>query len=203
MSTPKTHPTPPPGCHPIPEFLHQAIEAERQEWQAVKTGRLRQSPLFGFCRVLRARPEYGGLEAEAALAKVGADLKLCGTSLEELFPDCEDPVIYFAEGWKNTNLIGMLDRALCEADIEQACTGTLKSTKYTRFVLTAKHLQLRKGSEPFILSVDAFAKKMGVSKQMISIYRRQAEADCFLKMVVPGDHGSHRAARYIYIGQLY
>jgi hypothetical protein len=154
--------------------------------------------LFGFCRVLRGRPEFGGLEAKAALAKVRVTLKLHGTSLDELFPECDDTAIYFLSGWKHTDLIGLLIRAVRSADAEPQPSQHAVSAGYSRFCLICKHLQLVKGSEPFILAVETFAAILRVDRRTITRYKRQAEDEGLLKLASPANHLNHIAAQYKY-----
>lgn len=195
MLTPLSPPVP---DSELAQAIQDAIETERREWSAVKHGRRRQSPLFGFVRVLRQFPPCDGLTGQAVLNKVLATLKHTTTTLNELFPYTEDPAVDFLYAWRKSKMIGMFARAVSDADAQpRPITHTISPT-YTRFLRICQQLQRRKGAEPFILSVSTFAATLDVDRRTITRYKLQAEADGLLTMVSPGSRLTHTAGRYHY-----
>lgn len=183
---------------PMIEAICLAAEVERSEWRSVQHGRRKQSPLWAFCRELRQEPKLHDLEDKAALAKVRDALRQSGTSLDALWPDCDDPAIDFLAAWRHTDKIGSFAAALRAADSEPERIAHTISIGYSRFCGLCAQLQRRKGCEPIILSVEAFASALGVDRRTISRYKQQAEVDGLLVLVAPAEHRAHSAARYRY-----
>jgi len=186
----------------IIDEIYQAAAIERKEWSAVKHGRRKQSPLFAFCRELRRRSDFDGLNAKAALAKVRAALQQSTTTLDKLFADHEQVPMLMLRAWKmvKTCGIGKLDAAFRKADAEPQPKAHEVSPEYTRFVGACRHLQKLSGASPFILSIEIFAQKLGVSNRTVTNYKRQAAEDGLLLLVSEGSFKDHHAARYRYIG---
>jgi hypothetical protein len=193
-------PAPTQNYQALIEAIYHAVETERREWAAVKRGRRGQSQLFGFARELRKCSTFDSLDDKTALTLVCNQLKQAGSALDTEFSDCDDAAVSFVCAWRASDQCGLFERAVRAADAEPELIQHPLSPRYTRFIRICKHLQLAKGAEPFILDGRTFAQTLGVSKPMMTKYRRQAESDGLLRLVTPGNYLEHRSARCIYTG---
>jgi hypothetical protein len=187
------------GNQSLIEAIREAAKIEAREFRSVRKGRRSQSPLWAFCRELRADPQLHDLDGMAALTKVRDALRWSGTSLDALFPDCDDPAIDFLAAWRRTDKIGSFAAAVRAADNHPEPIAHTISIGYSRFCRVCAELQRRKGGEPIILAVAVFADALGVDRRTITRYKEQAEADGRLVLVAPAEHQAHRAARYRYV----
>jgi hypothetical protein len=188
----------------ISEELVDAVEIAVQAEYAAQDRRRhgeRSSPLFFFARELRL--VLDDFEESEAINLVGKILTMRHHQPRDpwaaAFPDCPvDPAVAFAE---NLRLIrfpsGMFDHAVALAKSRPLPVDEI-SRGYALFKVLCQVLQELHGNQPFILSVERFAKALGVCRESITYYKRRGIEKGWLQ-VVSAPIPRKRAGRYRFI----
>jgi hypothetical protein len=167
------------------DAVEMAVQAEYAAQDRRRHGE-RSSPLFFFARELRL--VLDDFEESEAINLVGKILTMRHPQARDpwaaAFPDCPvDLAVAFAE---NLRLIrfpsGMFNHAVALAK-----SRPLPAEEITRgfalFKVLCQVLQEQHGNQPFILSVERFAKALGVCRESITHYKQRARREGWLQLV--------------------
>ena len=163
----------------LTELVEEASEVEDDAWDRVMATEIRRSPMFEFCRVLKADPMTCGWSDQQAAKYVDKVLGWLHPDGDdpwaEAFPRYDDALGSFLENW-NVVLFpaGAFDRAVAMANARPLRPAGTWSGGYCRFYSLCAYLQRLAGDEPIIVPVVTFGEALGVSAQMVTMYRRTA-----------------------------
>jgi hypothetical protein len=77
------------------------------------------------------------------------------------------------------------------------------SSTYVRFISIAGHLQRQRPGQPIKLPVARLAQELGVTPQMVSLYRKFAQDEGLLKLVHEHDQAARRATEFTFALELF
>ena len=172
------------------ELVEAAIGEEVCVWEHVKAGHLKRSPMFEFCRVLKACGQLIDRDEQEAAELIEEVLGMRNPDASdpwaEEFPYYDDPQASFLANWNVVAFpTGMFDRAVALAKVYSVRPSGAASEGYCRFLSLCAALQRLVGKESIIVSVTKFAGALGVSAQTISTYRKLATRAGYLLQVEP------------------
>jgi hypothetical protein len=194
-----------PSSLPFAEYLARAIDEWRRvlgegllpAWQA------EVSPLFHFCRLVKAHPDMEAVTARQALKRVEQVLRGWRGGIPEGRKGMgdweawfgvarEDAQVEILDAWDKVRYLPgqtPLDNALRSA---RECPLVLRDEEtarradgYPLFVSVAGWLQVAMGDRAIMLPVELLAKALGVKPMTVSRYRRWAVEDGYLHEVRP------------------
>jgi len=205
---------------PLRDYLRRAAERSGAEVEKYRNSPVQseyRSPAFMFARALKARPEFSGLDAEAATTRVDREL-------DEMFPDhpapwvalglpdmdtreekAMDPRMDFLGVWDSVrtpfDLDTVVDQAARLAKAERIELGGRFSHRNDRSFVELLNLchclgKIREG--PFYLSCRDAARVLGTNPTTASQLLRRAERTGFLSAdkYEPRDRVGRKAKRW-------
>lgn len=191
----------------LPEYVGAVFEYDNAH--PAKSTRW-HSPLFSFVRLLKRYPELRELDGNSVADKIETimrnwpDYHPQSDVWESVFWDRgdEDFRLEFINCWQRARIPAGYDcvqEAFRLANEEPLVPPVNHGTTYALFISVAAHLQAMQGELPIMLPVKRLAKELGVSPNMISIYRALAKKDGLLaevqSCVCPG-RGRGRATEF-------
>jgi hypothetical protein len=162
----------------IADAVDIALECEEGSWDEVRSGEERRSPMFEFCRSLRACRHFANLGATAALSLLRLSLnRSAHGTLAELLSIHDDPDASFLAVWDRVVNPGTFEYAVALARRRpvELKDSEFVSAKFADFISICAHLQSLSREAPIIVPVTKFGEQLGVSARMVTTYRRIAE----------------------------
>jgi hypothetical protein len=183
----------------IADAVDIALEREEGDWDEVRRGEKRRSPMFEFCRVLRACRHFANLDATAALSLLRHSQQRSGHgTLAEILTTHDDP---------DADILAVWDKVVDQGTFEYAVTLARRrpveikdcepvSAKFDECVSICAHLQLLNPEVPIIMPVAKFGEVLGVSPRTVTSYRRVAVERGLLRLAAEAVRGEKKAARF-------
>lgn len=183
----------------IADAVDIALESEESCWDEVRSGEKKRSPMFEFCRALRACRHFACLDATAALSLLRQSLKRSGHgTLAEILTVHDDPDASIVAVWDKVVDPGTFEYAVALARRRpvEIKDSEAVSAKFAEFVSICAHLQILNAEVPIIVPVTKFGDELGVSARTVTSYRRIAEKRGLLRLATEAVRDERKAARF-------